>query len=325
MFNLFGMGTEPEPVPQPRSSLLGNLQVQAPNRPSMEFLSSLGTGNRPSPNELASLGLGQGNAPGLTPSFGPISSIQGGVPTPAAASPVVVTPEDTFANTMMDEFATSEGGETVDAGNAQHTYPFGVEKRTLTAQGINREDFKNPDGTYRDRDVAKEVFKKMLPTFKANHPSWLKFPSGVQKALMSYHWNTGGTGVSLKKGVNDAMGLDTETKQKAKMVSTLKDQMLDTVGTKKDGVKYSMMGLVKRRSTDYNMAMDDLGSPKIASYKLEQLTKEEVATSGKKKTIKVVKAGSKATYYDAAGKVIKSITMKTRNVHPNSSTGKVTL
>ena len=63
MFNLFGMGAEPTPVQQPRTSLLGNLQVQAPNRPSQDVLSLLGSGNRPSEGELSALGLGTGNRP----------------------------------------------------------------------------------------------------------------------------------------------------------------------------------------------------------------------------------------------------------------------
>jgi len=61
MFNLFGINAEP--VPKPHTSLLGNMQVRAPNRPSREVLNLLGTGNRPTDEELSVLGLGTGNRP----------------------------------------------------------------------------------------------------------------------------------------------------------------------------------------------------------------------------------------------------------------------
>ena len=224
-----------------------------------------------------------------------------------------VAPSTAFRDTMLTEFETSEGGETEDAGNEQKTYKYGVEAKTLEDLDIDREDYKQADGTYNDLAVAQQVFSNKFAKFEKNHPDWASMPDGVAKALMSYHWNANNTGVKLKKGVNDALKLTGEAR-KNKFHTTLRDQLLDTVGTTlKDGTKHSMLGLVKRRATDFNMAATDLGVPPVASYSLDD-----------KKNAKGVPIGSVAKYFDAKGTLIKEVNLS-RTVHKASKKGKRSL
>ena len=178
-------------------------------------------------------------------------------------TPVVATHSDN----MIDWFATSEGTKTTTV-NGVVTYPYGVE--TGKFAGVDRELYKNEDGTYKDKEFAKAVLATHLKTLKAKHTDWATYPKGVKEALTSYKWNYG-LGVNVLAKAKAAAKLTDPIARKAKFKEAM-TSMLDTFGAKdkargagKDG---AMTGLVKRRADDYNRAAADLGYTEIATYSL---------------------------------------------------------
>ena len=205
----------------------------------------------------------------------------------------------TFDTGMMDWFASTEGTETATV-NGTVTYPYGVEEGKF--QGVDREAYKNKDGTYRDREFATAVFGKHKATLKKKHPQWDTYPLGVKEALASYKWNYG-LGNNVVNYAVAAAKLKDPTKRKAMFKKSM-TSMLDTFGAKDTAKgadkKGAMTGLVKRRAADYNRAADDLGYTKIASYSL--------SNKG---------TGAEAVYKDAAGNVI-STQKSTYKIHTNN-------
>ena len=178
-------------------------------------------------------------------------------------APVVTTHSDN----MIDWFATSEGTKTTTV-NGVVTYPYGVE--TGKFAGVDRELYKNEDGTYKDKEFAKAVLATHIKTLKAKHTDWATYPKGVKEALTSYKWNYG-LGVNVLAKAKAAAKLTDPIARKAKFKEAM-TSMLDTFGAKdkargagKDG---AMTGLVKRRADDYNRAAADLGYTEIATYSL---------------------------------------------------------
>ena len=178
-------------------------------------------------------------------------------------APVVATHSDN----MLDWFATSEGTKTTTV-NGVVTYPYGVEKGKFA--GVDRELYKNEDGTYKDKEFAKAVLATHIKTLKAKHTDWSKYPKGVKEALTSYKWNYG-LGVSVVTKAKAAAKLTDPIARKAKFKEAMLS-MLDTFGAKDKakgvGKKGAMTGLVKRRANDYNRAAADLGYTEIATYSL---------------------------------------------------------
>ena len=183
--------------------------------------------------------------------------------TDTAVVPIVTT----FSDGMMDWFATTEGTKTATV-NGVTTYPYGVEEGKFA--GVDRELYKNTDGTYKDKEFAKAVLATHIKTLKANHTDWDTYPKGVKEALTSYKWNYG-LGVSVLSKAKEAAKLTDPAVRKAKFKEAMLS-MLDTFGAKDTakgvGKKGAMTGLVKRRAVDYNRAAADLGYPKIATYSL---------------------------------------------------------
>ena len=182
-------------------------------------------------------------------------------------SEVKVDTTPSFEDGLFDWFSRSEGTVTATV-NGVVTYPYGVEEGKF--QGIDREAYKNEDGTYKDREFAIAVWGKHKIKLKENHPQWDSYPLGVREALSSYKWNYGLGKNVVAYAVAAAKEKD-PVKQKALFKKSM-TAMLDTFGAtdkaKGEGVKGAMTGLVARRANDYNRAAKDLGYPKIAMYSL---------------------------------------------------------
>ena len=182
-------------------------------------------------------------------------------------SQVKVDATPSFEDGLFDWFSRSEGTVTATV-NGVVTYPYGVEEGKF--QGIDREAYKNEDGTYKDREFAIAVWGKHKIKLKENHPQWDSYPLGVREALSSYKWNYGLGNNVVAYAVAAAKEKD-PVKQKALFKKSM-TAMLDTFGAtdkaKGEGVKGAMTGLVARRANDYNRAAKDLGYPKIATYSL---------------------------------------------------------
>jgi hypothetical protein len=172
-----------------------------------------------------------------------------------------------FEEGLFDWFSRSEGTVTATV-NGVVTYPYGVEEGKF--QGIDREAYKNEDGTYKDREFAIAVWGKHKIKLKENHPQWDSYPLGVREALSSYKWNYGLGNNVVSYAVAAAKEKD-PVKQKALFKKSM-TAMLDTFGAtdkaKGEEVKGAMTGLVARRANDYNRAAKDLGYPEIATYSL---------------------------------------------------------
>ena len=182
-------------------------------------------------------------------------------------SQVKVDATPSFEDGLFDWFSKSEGTVTATV-NGVVTYPYGVEEGKF--QGIDREAYKNEDGTYKDREFAIAVWGKHKIKLKENHPQWDSYPLGVREALSSYKWNYGLGKNVVAYAVAAAKEKD-PVKQKALFKKSM-TAMLDTFGAtdkaKGEGLKGAMTGLVARRANDYNRAAKDLGYPKIAMYSL---------------------------------------------------------
>ena len=182
-------------------------------------------------------------------------------------SQVKVDATPSFEDGLFDWFSRSEGTVTATV-NGVVTYPYGVEEGKF--QGIDREAYKNEDGTYKDREFAIAVWGKHKIKLKENHPQWDSYPLGVREALSSYKWNYGLGKNVVSYAVAAAKEKD-PVKQKALFKKSM-TAMLDTFGAtdkaKGEGVKGAMTGLVARRANDYNRAAKDLGYPKITTYSL---------------------------------------------------------
>jgi len=221
------------------------------------------------------------------------------VDTTEVQTPPVQAPVASHGDNMMDWFATTEGTKTATV-NGTVTYPYGVEEGKFA--GVDRELYKNTDGTYKDREFAKAVLATHVKTLKANHTDWDTYPKGVKEALTSYKWNYG-LGVSVVSKAKEAAKLTDPKARKAKFKEAMVS-MLDTFGAKDTakgvGKKGAMTGLVKRRAVDYNRAAEDLGYTKIATYSL--------SNKG---------TGAEAVYKSADGTII-STQKSTYPIHTNN-------
>ena len=187
--------------------------------------------------------------------------------TDEALTEAYIPPQVDVIESMLTDFETSEGttiSSSVEGG--VDTLPYGLKDVT----DIDLADY-TVDGVVDYRGAAKGLLKLRVGQLSSKYTKFNAMPRGLKKTLISTTWNQGMYGANgLSKGLNAAMELP-KGKQVAAVKKALDSNLLDgfSANDPKDGKMRPMVGLMKRKAEDYNMAAAAYGFPTITTWTLK--------------------------------------------------------